>query len=261
MYLYLYDSFLVNPKYRKIIDRIENRIMALSIDGKVTRLTIIKNAREIVVEQLKRGIETVVVVGGDELLFEAASALVENRGVLGFIPIESNSQMAQILGLPIGEAACDVVSARRIQQMDLGKINNQYFLSSVVLGSNNVKIKCESSYAVDPLKSKLIKVSNLDWINFSLTTHKKIIKKEISNPADGLLELIFEQSGGFSLPFFKKKAYKKDSLFYVKNIEITKAGEEEITLTVDQTKIMKTPATIEVAPRVIKIIVGRERMI
>ena len=261
MYLYLYDSFLVNPKYRKIIDRIENRIMALSIDGKVTRLTIIKNAKEIVTEQLKKGIETVVVVGGDELFFETASAFVENRGVLGFIPIEPSSRMARILGLPIGEAACDVVSARRVQQMDLGKINNQYFLSSVVLNNNDVRIKCESSFVIDPLKSKLIRIANLDWIDFSLITHKKTIKKEISNPSDGLLELVFEQSGGFSFPFFKKKAYKKDSLFYVKNLRISKAGEEEITLTVDQTKIMKTPVTIEVAPRAIKVIVGRERMI
>lgn len=253
MYLYLYDSFLGSAKYQKIIDKIENRLTDLGINGKVAKLTIVKNATEIIKEALKRDIQTIVAVGRDTLLCEAVATVVNQPVVLGFIPI-GPSVFSEILGIPPEEIACEILAGRRIEVLDVGKINQQYFFSSVSVQSGEVDIRCDENYKINLISVKNLKVTNLD-----LTINPKGEQK-VSNPSDGLLEAIFSAKSGSFLSFLKKKEYQ-DSIFYVKKIEVNSTKEKETSITVDQERILKTPAAIEVIPSAIKMIVGKERLI
>ncbi len=254
MYLYLYDSFLTSAKHQKTIDRIESRLTDLGISGRVTRLTIIENAVEIVKDALRKNIQTVVVVGRDTLLCETAVALVNQPVVLGFIPI-GLSKLGKILGIPPDEFGCDVLSARRIKSVDVGKINNQYFFSSLFVQGQGVDIECEGSYKINLVSVKDLRVTNLDFLNQSENGEPKS-----SNPFDGLLEASFLVKKRSFLPFIKKGEYQ-DSIFYVKRISISSAREKEISILVDEEKILKTPAGIEIIPEAVKIIVGKDRLV
>ena len=68
MYYYIYDSYLAEKKYESTIARIENRLTDLGINGKINRLSFLKNIHQIIGEEVKRGVKTVVVVGSDETL-------------------------------------------------------------------------------------------------------------------------------------------------------------------------------------------------
>jgi len=254
MYLYLYDSFLNSPKYQKIVDKIESRLTDLGISGKVARLTIIKNTAEIIKDALRKDIQTIIVVGRDALFCEAASALVKQSAVLGFIPV-GQSLLGKILGLSSEEFGCEVVSGRRIKLLDAGKINNQYFLSSVSVLEHKVDIRCEGSYKVNLVSVKNLKINNLDFFNDPKNNQPKI-----SNPFDGLLEAVLSFKSKSFWPFSKRKEYQ-DSIFYIKKIAINSKKGEEIPILVDKERVLKTPAEIEVVPEAIKIIVGKERLV
>lgn len=260
MYLYLYDSFLVEQKYRKIIDQIETRLTDLGISGRTIRLTILKNAREVIKDNLREEIDTVVVIGSDKLFSESAMALAGTEVALGFIPV-GESAMADILDIPKSIEACDVVSGRRLQKIDLGRINGQYFLNSVQIDSAKVSIKCDNFYQIVPSGSiKSIKVINLDWLNFTLSEPDIALEKRASSAKDGLLEVVFSKAPRVTLPLFKR-IEQKDSLFYAKRIQFHVLGDREIMARVDHERILKLPLIIEVIPKCLKLIVGRSHLI
>ena len=261
MYFYLYDSCLAEKKYTKTVDKIENRLTDLGIAGKNIRLTILKSVKEIVQESLEKDAQTIVVVGEDQSFAQLAVAAAEldSQVTLGFIPTNPNSNLAKIFGLPPDETSADIISARLIKKIDLGKINNQYFLFSAKFNNHNTVLYCNDSYQITPLSIKKIKIVNLDFLQVPKTDSNSELKEMVSNPYDGLLEILASRPFGFSLPFFKKKE-KRDSLFYVEKIRV-ESKKDEIQVLIDQNKIIKTPVLIEVVPEKIRVIVGRERLI
>ena len=92
----------------------------------------------------------------------------------------------------------------------------------------------------------------------------------MNNPKDGALEvLVIPKAGGGKgiFSFFKKKGPKIDSVLVNKYIRITSrlkdekdGGIQEKQINVDNFKVIKTPAKIDVVPRRLKVIVGKERM-
>lgn len=252
MYLYLFDSFLIKKRYKKILDKIETRITDLEISGRIVRLTILESIEEIVQEAIKKGIETIVVVGDDKTFCRAATAMANSKAVLGFIPIDKETKLAKILGIPKEELACEIISARLIENIDLARINNYFFLSSVKINSAKVILKT-SDYKIFPSSCiNEIKISNFDFI---------LDDKKISNPQDGLIELILKKSIPSFLSFFKVSKEKTlDSIFLLKKINIeSPKKKKEVPVLIDGWKILKTPIEIEVIPNSLKVIVGRER--
>ena len=55
MYLYIYDNFLTEKKYQSLLYKIENRLVDLDIKGRVVRLNILKNMRDVVDSGIKQG--------------------------------------------------------------------------------------------------------------------------------------------------------------------------------------------------------------
>ncbi|MCX7778652.1 MAG: diacylglycerol kinase family protein [Patescibacteria group bacterium] len=252
MYLYIFDSFLVKKKYKKILDKIETRITDLEISGRIIRLTILESIEEIIKEAIKRGVETIVVVGNDKTFCQAASAMVNSGVVLGFIPINEETKLAKILGLPKNELACEVISARLVENIDSARINHYFFLSSVQIKTAKIILKTPS-YTIFPFSQiDEIKISNLDSL---------LDGKGVSNPKDNFVEVIFQKPISSFLSFFKfsqEKIINSFFLFKKINVESPKK-KKEVPVLVDGWRVLKTPLEIEVVPSSLKVIVGKER--
>ncbi|MDD4996188.1 MAG: hypothetical protein PHW15_01805 [Patescibacteria group bacterium] len=260
MYFYIYDSFLAEKKYLRILSKIETRLASLDIAGKKYQLSILRSVKEIVDEILTKESPTIIVVGGDQTFYQAALAAAGTSAVLGFIPTEQDSLVAGILGLPINECSCDIISARRIEEINTGRINNERFFSSIIFEANKTTIKADEKYEIVPQKIKLIKVINLDMLCFDKIFSEPDWPRLASNPKDNQLEVLMGTPER-KLLFFKKKE-KRDSLFFVKKLEIkSKKHDQEILIKVDRHRTVKTPAVVKTAKEKINLIVGKDRIV
>ena len=250
MYHYIYDSFLSDKRYENDLSQIEARILALGINGRMDKLTILKNLKEIVEDSVKKGAETLVVIGDDMTLGKVISYIAPFRKViLGYIPLGPKQSIARLLGIPAGVAACDVLSKRMVKKFDLGKVNEKYFLFSLNVTKNNVVVECDDHYHFETIiPSSLLRICNLGMLEEGV----------FFNPGDGLLEaVVVSQNFGWNI---FKKSYKKDSIFPFKKAKI-KCETECVPLLLDGQTIVKTPAVVEIAPGRLSIIVGKERRI
>jgi len=254
MHYYIYDQFLNDRKYTPIINRIETKLTDFGINGRTEKLTILKSLPEVVNEAKKRKVSTIIAVGNDRTVSKTIGLLPNLNITFGIIPIGQNNEIAKILGIPEGEAACETLSARLTEKIDLGKANGYYFISHLKLPpEKEVVIDC-GNYHISPLPdNNTINICNFDIL--SDTKHKLP-----SNPKDGVLEAVFsatKKSTGFFNIF--KNEFSKDSVFPFKKIKV-RCNKECLPALADGHTTIKTPISIEVVPKKLKVIVGKNRM-
>ena len=82
------------------------------------------HARELVEGALERGMDALVVVGGDGIISLALQVLAQTSTPLGIIPAGTGNDHARALGIPEKdpEAAADIVVDGRVDEIDLGRI-------------------------------------------------------------------------------------------------------------------------------------------
>lgn len=251
MYLYIYDSFLNNKKYSSLLAKIETRLTDLGIGGKIFRLSPLRNMTELLNDQVRGGAKTVVVVGNDKTFTEIINFAASFDVTLGLIPVGPNNKIAKILGIPSPEEACNILSARKIEKVDLGKANNTYFLSDISVEKGNVTIECENKFAVTPAKEDRVTI-----YNFRPVLAGGVMESKVFNPKDGLLEVLIEPlARGF---FGAKKSNKSSSLIPFKKISIR--SKDSLPIYTDGQKVLKTPVKVEIVPDKLKIIVGKNRL-
>lgn len=246
MYLYLYDSFLNNKKYNSVLARIETRLTDLGIGGKIFRLSPLRNLNELLTDEIHGGVKTLVVVGNDATFARIAGLVAEHDIVLGYIPVGPDSDLARPFGLKKAEGACDIVAARIIKRIDVGRVNDGYFLSELDIASDNVSLTCEGKFTIHPQQSNnTIKV-------FNIVAHP-VFDDYYGKPCDGRLEVMVRplQRG-----FFGKKSLP-ESVIPFQKIEIR--GKGGVPITVDGNRVIKTPTFVEVVPNKLRVIVGKER--
>ncbi|MBU1202613.1 hypothetical protein KKH39_01005 [Patescibacteria group bacterium] len=244
MYLYIYDSFLSDKKYSDLLVKIEKRLTDLGIKGKIARLSVLKNMKEMITDGVKEGVQTVVAIGNAQTFAKVINVVADLDVTLGLIPIDNDNPIAKTLGIPPKILACDVLASRIIKKIDLGKINNYYFVNTAQIESGDVTIEY-NDYKVSPVTEK----SKITLYNFSDE------KNSYSSPIDGILEAVITpiRSGVFG-----KKKIEETVLQFTK-IKIGSLAEDQVAIVTDDQVIMKTPAEIKVIPEKLKIIVGSDR--
>jgi len=245
MYTYIVEADVNVKKYEMELSRIESRLIELEISGRMEKLTILKSLTEAIKDALRNHSQTIVFVGTDRMLNSAMSALAETDVTVGLIPLGEATLMAKALGIPYGVAACDILSARITAILDLGKVNNRYFLSKLSLPEGaNITLDCDSKYQVSALSP-----ASIDIANFG----------EGGNPRDGRLEVIVRphvQKRMFGLG--RRSGFSRDSVFPVKRLTI-RSGGDSLPIFSDGETVIKTPATVEVVPKKLRVIVGKQR--
>lgn len=257
MHIYIYDSFVNQKKYESVMARVETRITDLGLNGKIIRLGTMNSVYDAVENEIKKGAKTIIAVGNNYLLNQVVNALagltaghVLNKTTpLGFIPIgRKNNDIADYLGINLDEEAGNILSARRIQKLDLGLADNYYFLSQATITSQGTTIEIDKNYSIEIMGSGEIGVINLpiasDW--------PANIK---SDAKDGVLELFIKTRNLKKfLPISPKKT--ESSIFSFKKLRIINKHQPII---IDNSVKIPTPVDISMAQEKINIIVGKKR--
>jgi diacylglycerol kinase (ATP) len=93
------------------------------------------DARRITREAVEKEIAVVVAVGGDGTINEVIQELAGSETALGVLPSGTVNVWAREVGIPLDNAgARDVLLHGEIRTIDLGKINDRYFLLMAGLG-------------------------------------------------------------------------------------------------------------------------------
>jgi diacylglycerol kinase family enzyme len=257
MHIYIYDHFLSQKKYEKILARIETKITDLGLNGRIIRLGITNSVFDAVENEVRKGAKTIVAVGNDHILSQVLNsmAILESQHILnrdlplGFIPIgNKNNDMPEYLGIGYEENACNILSARRIQKLDLGLANNNFFLSNASISSKNTIISIDDEYSIETSAEGKIMIINLP-IKTELPDNFK------SSAIDGVLELYISNKQSKVINFSNKPKLSQSVFKFKKLVLINK---NEPVLIDDSIKI-PSPVEISIAKEKINIIVGKDR--
>lgn len=242
MNIYIYDDFLNKSKFNRVLNRVEIRLTDLGLNGKIIRLGSIKNIRDVVQNEIKNGAKTIVAVGNNQTVNKIIGSIIDNE-LYGFfqknilfsiIPIGDDNSIADSLGIKKEEEACNTLLARRVKKIDIGLVNNYYFLNKAVIEGHGTILELDN-YILEPQEKGTISIYNLK-------SSKDDDKKLKINPVDGKLD-IYIKNKDFS--FFSNKKLKVSS--------------KKNTLILDDVIEIKTPAEISIIPGKLNVVVGKDR--
>lgn len=205
MYSYIYDEFLQDRRYERDLALLETRLTDLGIMGKITRLALFRDGLEVIRDEIRDGAQTIVAVGNDQTLRRAIEAVGDTRTVLGYVPMNNKSVLANLLGVPTGVAACDVLSARLVQEIDVGEVNGRRFLHALEIEGQNLVLACDDAFTVTLSGKVKLEIRNLAFPDDA----------GVTDPTDGKFHVVARQS---HFSFFGSR--KETSIFQTKKCHV-----------------------------------------
>jgi hypothetical protein len=139
MYLYLYAPFLRSKKYARELALLEGRVTDFGITGKVAQLSQFLKFPAAIKEFGMKRLKTLVLVGDDDLIDQAVNQFALTDIVLGYIPIEE-SPYSRSLAIPHGSEAVNAIAARRITKLDVGRVEQKFFLGSITCEGKGIEL-------------------------------------------------------------------------------------------------------------------------
>lgn len=243
MHIYIYDSALSQKKYLSQVHEVEARVTDLGLSGRVSRLGKLRSLRDIVREELRRMPKTIIAVGDDSLVSQVISLMGGTGVALGIIPVGENNQIAGSLGITLANA-CNVLSARRIIEIDLGMVDNQAFVRRAEIFGPRIKVLIDGNYSISAPDAKL------EVVNFLLEseTATGVTKPDAQS---GSLYLMITKAVN---SFLKKEVER--SLVPFRELDV-QTDTAEVVL--DGLTKVNHPRRITIMPNGLQVIVGRER--
>src|ERR1043165_4737608 len=90
---------------------------------------------QIVKEAIRRKGSLVIVGGGDGTISSIVDAFAYQDVILGILPLGTGNSFARTMGIPLTvEGAVDVIVNGKVADIDLGKVDNDYFANIASLG-------------------------------------------------------------------------------------------------------------------------------
>ncbi len=237
MYLYIYDECVQEKKHEREIAAMENRLTDLGITGKIIRLALFRHADEQIRDEAGRGASTVVAVGNDHTVRKVLDAVVDVGLPLGIIPIGPQNAFAQMVGVPSGVTSCDVLSARVVQLVDVGRLNGRRFVSSLRVLTPDAQLICDGRYRVSLTDNGSMEIQNL-----------------MGDPQDGQLDAVIETDSGGSL-FHRRHSGHTRLPIHTAMIQ----SDRPIRILCDGEEVRGERFEIEIEPGALKVITGRAR--
>ncbi len=255
MFFYFYDAFVTDKGHSAILNAIEGRIVELGINGRVEKLTPLRNMKELLEDGIKHEAHTIVVVGNDSTFIRVLNIVAPHNVVLGYIPFPRTSVLGTIFGLGDSLSACDVLSRRIVTSLNLAKASQSYFLGSLIIEhANTVVVNCDDQYTV---------TNQVDDLHLTIENFGSIIAPP--NSAEH-----YNQHTKLQLQL---KPYKtKTALFShgfrallsttlpASKISLTHT-DQPVTAIIDNEIKLKTPFIVTLKVGQLKIIVGKNRLI
>jgi diacylglycerol kinase family enzyme len=256
MFFYFYDTFVTQSKYSALLNQIESRIIELGINGRVEKLTPLRNMKELLESGLKQGAHTVVVLGNDSTMFRTINIIAQhNQIALGYIPFPDVTPLSTLLGITSTLDACNILSRRITTVTNLAKANQTYFLGALALTEARcAKIKCDDKFDITcHADINAVSVSNLGKI-----TELPKLENVHSKQQKLLLEI---QPKKIKAKFLSKQVVPQVATKILANKIIINHVEQPLAVLLDNEITLKTPVTITLKPKQLKLIVGKNRLI
>ncbi|MFA6423727.1 MAG: diacylglycerol kinase family protein [Candidatus Magasanikbacteria bacterium] len=252
MYVYLYDNFLRQKKYDSLIKAVEVRLTDYGIAGKILRLNNFIDPKQIIDDEIKRGAKTIVIVGNDATFGYVLSRAATCNCTFGFLPVGADNTISEVLGIPVGVEACDVLSKRRKESLDVGWMNNRYFVSQLHVLPAKLKVVYDERFVVTANEKMEVVVCNLQ--PYYWKKDKKDQSDQVVHPQDGKLE-------AFLRPLTKQGwwgyKYEDPSVFPFEEMEIV--SDSPFTVEADGKVSKEIKVKIKLAHGKIDMVVGRNR--
>lgn len=246
MYCYVYDDFVQDRKYERDLSAVENRITDLGLQGKIVRLALFRDPQEAIKKEVRGGAKTVVVVGNDETVHKVINAVVDSDAVLALIPIGAPTILAKIFGVPSGVGACDVLSRRIIEKIDVGVIGKYRFLTGVGFPMASTLVRYGKQFDMMTTKKGALEIRNL-----CVTDPRE--PSDVSDPTDGKLDVVITTQN-------RKGLRTTDALSKVPMEEFEVVFDKSVDALVDGAVIKGETFQVSTERGVLSAVVGRERM-
>jgi diacylglycerol kinase family enzyme len=225
----------------------------------------------------QRGAKTLVACGSDDTFNLMLAALKGRDFTLGFIPFDENSTLSKILGIENIFLGVKTIAARRIEKIDLAKIAGNYFISFLEFGvmSHNIKtVSWWQSLKLLSSESKNFVIRVDDSYNVTISGLGGLVanirsascqSERIANPTDGNLDLLIMERLNKMQVLKYRDVILEGTLEKVPNTTVIKCKKIQFleprgtNLTMLGRVVAKFPATVEIIPQRLRMIVGKNR--
>ena len=288
---------IVNPssgaeESENYTEKLKKQLDAVAAEFVIKKTKKSGDAKEFAEEAALNDYEAVFVLGGDGTVSEAVNGLMlhESKLPLGIIPLGTVNNVARAIGIPMNpEKAIDSLEQLTVQQIDVGKLNDRYFISSTSVGPipesvQEVDVDMKTKFGVFAYLIEGIKaLRNDETYTFELdidgekwTAEYSLLLIAMSNFVggvgtiipeaaidDGLIHLVTlkettaKEKLSLVPELFQNKEYTKDQLehrsFKKAKIRLLEDIDKEINCTVDGDKGQTFPLEIEVLPQALSV--------
>lgn len=288
---------IVNPssgaeESENYTEKLKKQLDAVASEFVIKKTKKSGDAKEFAEEAALNDYEAVFVLGGDGTVSEAVNGLMlhESKLPLGIIPLGTVNNVARAIGIPMNpEKAIDSLEQLTVQQIDVGKLNDRYFISSTSVGPipesvQEVDVDMKTKFGVFAYLIEGIKaLRNDETYTFELdidgekwTAEYSLLLIAMSNFVggvgtiipeaaidDGLIHLVTlkettaKEKLSLVPELFQNKEYTKDQLehrsFKKARIRLVEDIDKEINCTVDGDKGQTFPLEIEVLPQALSV--------
>lgn len=251
-FAYIYDELLADRRFERPLSLLETALAQRGMEGKIMRLAMFRNMRETVMDLAKQGVKNIVFVGNDQTLTRVMWFLPDIDVTFGYIPLDQPAHIADLLGIPSGQAAVDVLAARLVETLDVGRIDDRYFLTEVTLPTTVASLEIDGKYRLQAIGGGAIAIRNL-----GAPTQAGACS---ADPKDGWLEGVIQ-----------KKVEVKGVRRWMGSKELSETkirfkegkiiSQEPIDVFVDGHALNGFTFTLSIVPKKIRIITGRQRRI
>ncbi|HLB95837.1 MAG TPA: hypothetical protein VJK26_02975 [Patescibacteria group bacterium] len=246
MYYYIFEPS--KAKFSKREDKIKDILGDLGIAGEAVSPSAARTIEELTHLGVVKGYSTIVACGSEMLVNKVITVLATEKmakeTVLGIIPDDFNSLLAERLGLKDIFSACNALKYRKLETINLCLIEpNKYFLTEAIIESPRNQ---EIFFSVEKLQGRAL-VSKI-------TIHPGLAISFYDQTLEG------KTSQKFTRWLFGRK--EKDiysSSFSTKRIRF-ESEEANLPVKVSGEIVAKTPVTLSNRQRILKIIVARDRI-
>ncbi|MDB4939758.1 MAG: diacylglycerol kinase, catalytic region [Candidatus Doudnabacteria bacterium] len=280
MYFYILDPHNIPQKnFERQQTELQSLLTEFNVSGEMAKITPLRIIQDLVDTAASRGVKTLIACGTDETFNQMLAAVKDRDFTLGFIPFAPNTQLGRILGMDDLATCVKTIASRRTEKIDLAKIDNNYFISYLELGIGSQtnkplgmlsSIKLFAGSALTEIKMRIddaytITSKTMGGLLVNTRGTKMCAGGAIGNPQDGFLDLLLiEKLSRMSAAKYKKEIENGcyENIPSATSVRCTKVEFLEpinYKISVDGIEVAKFPATVELLPQGLKMIVGKNR--
>ncbi len=250
MYLYLYDASLKERQYERVISNLETQMTDLGITGKIVRLSSLLSPKQIISEEIRRTkeLKTVVIVGDDTAFTKIIQQVADLPVTFGWVPVGQKTDLAERFGLPYGAACAQILSRRRIMELDVASCNQFYFFDFCHIPLAGVTMQLDGSMTI---RGDAEKMECYIW-NVPPTNRSQMPPGYTLSPYDRQLEIVL-------MPVAKKSIFSSKmappSIFPFREAKIIL--DKPMAVNVDGNILKERQLNIHLLPKPLRLIVHR----